>query len=52
MGAVAYDWSHPQALRASVIDSNLFKPGALGAVGDPEDGAVGWRSKPYVALAC
>ena len=23
-----YDWSSPQALRATVIDSNLFKPGS------------------------
>lgn len=23
-----YDWSHPQALRGRVIDSNLFKPGS------------------------
>jgi hypothetical protein len=23
-----YDWSDPQALRARVIDSNLFKPGS------------------------
>ena len=34
-----YDWSHPDALRGSVIDSNLFKPGSTWELwATPEDG--------------
>lgn len=34
-----YDWSEPQALRGTVIDSNLFKPGSTWELwATPEDG--------------
>jgi len=34
-----YDWSDPQALRGTVIDSNLFKPGSTWELwATPEDG--------------
>lgn len=34
-----YDWSDPHALRATVVDSNLFKPGSTWELwASPEDG--------------
>ena len=34
-----YDWSHPQAPRGRVIDSNLFKPGSTWELwATPDDG--------------
>jgi hypothetical protein len=43
-----YDWSDPNALCGTVIDSNLFKPGEhLGVGRHPRIAAAGWRSTPY-----